>query len=99
MDRLQQQFSPGSSTAMNIAVSALKYLLEGLAVALAVYIIPRRVPTVMEIVKIAVTAAAVFAILDLWAPMVGVGSRQGAGFGLGAKVVGFGGVPVPPPGL
>jgi hypothetical protein len=38
---------------------------------------------------LALTAAAVFAILDVLAPSVGVTARQGAGFGLGANLVGF----------
>jgi hypothetical protein len=36
-----------------------------------------------------VLAAVVFAVLDFLAPTIGVTARQGAGFGLGAKLVGF----------
>ena len=38
---------------------------------------------------IAVTAAATFALLDLYAPSVSAYARQGAGFGVGANLVGF----------
>jgi hypothetical protein len=38
---------------------------------------------------IGLTAAATFAILDIYAPSVGSGARTGAGFGIGATMVGF----------
>jgi len=75
-----------------IFARAVKYLVEGGAVALAAYFIPRRKMDLQEVAMIAVTAAAVFAILDLYAPSVGVSARQGMGFGIGATQVGFRGV-------
>ena len=36
-----------------------------------------------------VTAAVVFLVLDMWAPAVSGSARQGAGFGVGANLVGF----------
>ena len=72
-----------------LVTRVIKYLLEGLAVAVAMVIIPRRVPSLEEIISISVVAALVFAILDLLSPSVGLTARQGAGFGLGAKLVGF----------
>ena len=74
---------------------AVKYLVEGSAVAVAAYYIPRRRMELREIAMIALTASAIFAILDLWAPRVGFAARQGTGFGIGANLVGFGGVGVP----
>lgn len=68
----------------------IKYLLEGLAVAAAAYLIPRKKVTITEVVLIALTAAAVFAILDQFAPLVAVGARQGTGFGIGLQQVGWG---------
>jgi hypothetical protein len=68
---------------------AIKYFLEGLAVAVAMVIIPRKVPNVEEIIVVATVAAVVFAILDLLSPSVGLTARQGAGFGLGAHLVKF----------
>ena len=44
---------------------------------------------VEEIVMIAITAAATFALLDMYAPSVGLATRQGAGFGIGAGLVQF----------
>jgi hypothetical protein len=75
----------------------IKYLIEGLAVALAAYLITMKSKkmSASELALLGLTAGAVFAILDLFAPSVAVGTRQGAGFGLGAGLVGFGGVNLP----
>ena len=70
--------------------SLVKYLLEGAAVAVAAYLIPRKKVDVTEIALIALTAAAVFAVLDSFAPLVAVSARHGAGFGIGYQQVGFG---------
>ena len=72
-----------------LVTRVIKYLLEGLAVAVAMIIIPRRIPNLEEIISVSVVAALVFAILDLLSPSVGLTARQGAGFGLGANLVGF----------
>jgi hypothetical protein len=72
-----------------LVTRVIKYLLEGLAVAVAMIVIPRRVPNLEEIISVSVVAALVFAILDLLSPSVGLTARQGAGFGLGANLVGF----------
>jgi hypothetical protein len=63
--------------------SLVKYLLEGLAVAVAAYYIPRKTSDLKEIAVIALTAAATFAILDNFAPLVSAGARHGSGFGIG----------------
>jgi hypothetical protein len=67
---------------------AIKYFLEGLAVAVAMTIIPKKVPNVEEIATVAVVAAVVFAILDLLSPSIGLTSRQGAGLALGSQLAG-----------
>ena len=43
----------------------------------------------MEVLYIAITAAATFMVLDLFAPSVGAGARQGTGFGVGLNQVGW----------
>lgn len=73
----------------------IKYIVEGGAVAIAAYLIPRKKMTLQEIIMIALTAAAVFAILDLYAPAVGIATRQGSGFAIGAGLMNFGGVALP----
>lgn len=68
--------------------SLVKYLLEGLAVAAAAFYIPRKKTALKEVALIALTAAAVFAVLDMFAPSVALGARQGSGFGVGLTMVG-----------
>ena len=68
---------------------AIKYLVEGLMVAIAAYAIPKRSLNMEEIVLIALTAAATFSILDTYIPSMGVTARSGAGFGIGANLVRF----------
>jgi ABC-type Co2+ transport system permease subunit len=67
----------------------IKYLVEGLMVAIAAYAIPKRSLNIEEIVLIALTAAATFSILDTYVPSMGSSARSGAGFGIGANLVRF----------
>jgi len=68
---------------------AIKYLVEGLMVAIAAYAIPKRSLNMDEVALIALTAAATFTILDTYLPSMAVSARSGAGFGIGANLVGF----------
>jgi hypothetical protein len=68
---------------------AIKYIVEGMAVALAAYYIPRTRMRMNEIVAIAITAAATFAVLDVLSPKIASNVRTGMGIGLGALSVGF----------
>ena len=68
---------------------AIKYLVEGLMVAIAAYAIPKGRLSLDEVALIALTAAATFSILDTYIPSMGVTARTGAGFGIGANMVGF----------
>jgi ABC-type Co2+ transport system permease subunit len=67
----------------------IKYLVEGLMVAIAAFAIPKRSLNIEEIILIALTAAATFSILDTYIPSMGVTARSGAGFGIGANLVKF----------
>lgn len=76
----------GDSEAVN---QFIKYLIEGVAVTgLSMYLSKNRL-SLRELFLIGLTAAATFWLLDVFAPSVGSGTRQGAGFGLGARLVGF----------
>ena len=68
---------------------AVKYLVEGLLVALAAYAIPQKALRMDGVLLIALTAAATFSILDTYVPSMAVSARSGAGFGIGANLVGF----------
>ncbi len=67
----------------------IKYLVEGSMVAIVAFAIPKKSLNIEEILLIALTAAATFAILDAYIPSMGVTARSGAGFGIGANLVGF----------
>jgi len=67
----------------------IKYLVQGLMVAISAYAIPKRSLNIEEIVLLALTAAATFSILDTYVPSMGVTARSGAGFGIGANLVRF----------
>lgn len=73
----------------DLVTRLVKYLLEGIAVAVAAYVIPGKTMKFGEVAMIALTATATFAILDIYAPSVGSSARTGAGFGIGANLVGF----------
>ena len=79
----------GLINVVEIVKRIIKYLVEGLMVALAAFAIPKRSLNVEEIVLIALTAAATFSILDTYVPSMGVTARSGAGFGIGANLVRF----------
>lgn len=68
---------------------ALKYLVEGIIVALAAFVIPSKKLKLDETLLIALTAAATFSILDTYLPSLAVSARSGAGFGIGANLVNF----------
>jgi hypothetical protein len=67
----------------------VKYLIEGAAVAFAAYYFPKKKMNLEEITVIAITGAATFAVLDMFAPSISDAARKGAGFGIGATHVGF----------
>ncbi|RZD42517.1 MAG: hypothetical protein CXT73_02895 [Methanobacteriota archaeon] len=67
----------------------VKYVVEGIMVAIAAYAIPKRSMNLDEVMLIALTAAATFSILDTYVPSMAVSARSGAGFGMGANLVGF----------
>tara|TARA_B110000211_G_C14092359_1_gene559887 strand:+ start:7799 stop:8089 length:291 start_codon:yes stop_codon:yes gene_type:complete len=91
MDTVKTQLSQlrASFDLQEIVKRAVKYLVEGAAVAVAAYYIPQKKMELEEIIMIALTAAATFALLDMYAPSIGTAARQGAGFGIGANLAGF----------
>jgi hypothetical protein len=63
------------------------YLIEGIAVAIAAYVIPNRRTKLNEVAVISVIAAISFFILDLFSDAVGKGARLGTGIGIGYNLV------------
>jgi hypothetical protein len=68
---------------------AIKYMVEGIMVAIAAFAIPKKKLDVEEIIIIALSAAATFSVLDVFVPSMASSARGGAGFGIGANLVGF----------
>ena len=68
---------------------AIKYIVEGIMVAIAAFAIPKKQLNVEEIVIIALMAAATFSVLDVFVPSMSSSARGGAGFGIGANLVCF----------
>ena len=67
----------------------VKYLVEGIVVAIVAFAVPKKQLNIEEVVIIALVAAATFSILDVFLPSMGSTARTGAGFGIGANLVGF----------
>lgn len=67
---------------------AFKYIVEGIIVALAAYVIPKQSLKLEEVVVIALTAAATLAVLDTFIPSMGSNARQGAGLAIGTGLAG-----------
>lgn len=85
----QSNFSIDSK---EIVVRIIKYILEGAMVGIAAALIPKKQPSLEEILTISLVAAATFSILDLFSPALSSSVRLGAGAALGAGIVG--GVPI-----
>ena len=68
---------------------AIKYIIEGIMVVIAAYVIPKKQLNIEEVVIIALMAAATFSVLDVFIPSMAGAARSGAGFGVGANLVGF----------
>ena len=79
MNRVKEELKQLQSAfdLQEIIKRAIKYLIEGGAVAVAAYYVPKNQMNIEEIVMIAITAAATFALLDLYAPSIGEAARQG----------------------
>ena len=73
---------------MNLDIyNILKYVLEGLAVAIVAFVLTGKKSKVEDILMIAAGATATFILLDRFSPGVAAGTRQGTGFGVGFNLV------------
>ena len=70
----------------------VKYLLEGLVVAVAAWLVfgMKKKQGLEDIILLGLTASATFAVLDIGlTPSIASTARKGAGFGVGAGLVGW----------
>jgi hypothetical protein len=93
MPEAKQAPTPAGIDMGDLFSRVVKYALEGLVVAIAAFWLPKfmggKSLPMSQIGMIGLVALATFAILDVYAPSVGASARTGAGFGIGAHLVGF----------
>jgi ABC-type Co2+ transport system permease subunit len=65
-----------------------KYLVLGLVISVVAIVIPKKSLNLEEVIILALSAAATFSILDVFVPSIADSARAGAGFGLGANLIG-----------
>jgi hypothetical protein len=72
-----------------VLVRLLKYVFEGLVVAVAAFFIPgNNKLSAQDIILLGLIAAATFSLLDTAAPSISATVRSGAGFSIGAGLTG-----------
>jgi hypothetical protein len=97
MDTIQKEITHFQSAfdAKEILTRAVKYLLEGFVVAVAAYVLPQKNRLEWgEIFLIGLTAAATFALLDMFSPAISQSTRTGVGYGIGLGLTP--GIPIRP---
>ena len=68
----------------------VKYVLEGLVVAIAAILLPSNTkPNFEAAIALALVAASTFAIVDTMMPSLSTPLNMGVGFGIGANLVNF----------
>jgi hypothetical protein len=67
---------------------AIKYLCEGLIIGIVSYAIPKKKLDMEEVIIIGLSAAATFAVLDVFSPSIGASARGGVGFSVGSGLTG-----------
>jgi len=93
MQHMQHKYSNDtySTDWKEILKRVVKYLIEGIAVAFVAYFfIGKNKLNIKDVLMLGITAAFVFAILDVFSPTVALGTRFGAGFGIGQGLFGVG---------
>jgi hypothetical protein len=71
----------------NVLERILKYLIEGIAIALVCYFTTEL--HTEKIIIISITGACCFALLDIYSPRTGEGFRFGLGLGASSNIIGF----------
>jgi len=67
----------------------VKYVLQGLVIAVSALLLPKPKIDFEAIIALGLVAAATFAIIDTLMPSLNFPVQLGAGFGIGANLVGF----------
>ena len=75
--------------ARELCKRVVKYVLEGLVVAIAAILFPKTKPDFEAVIALALVAASTFAIVDTMMPSLSTPLNMGVGFGIGANLVNF----------
>jgi len=75
--------------ARELCKRVVKYVLEGLVVAIAAILLPKNKPDFEAVIALALVAASTFAIVDTMMPSLSYPLNMGVGFGIGANLVNF----------
>lgn|SRR3989338_9684528 len=70
--------------------SLIKYLIEGFAISLVLFLVPSNKLSIKEIAMIGLTASSIFAVLDITSPTIGQMSKNGFGLGTGLILGNYG---------
>ena len=68
----------------------VKYLLMGAVIAVCSLVLPKQKLDLESVLALSLVAGATFAIIDTFIPTMSYPVQLGAGFGIGAGLVGFG---------
>jgi hypothetical protein len=68
----------------------VKYLLMGVVIATCSLVLPKQKLDLEAVLALSLVAGATFAIIDTFMPSMSYPVQLGAGFGIGAGMVGFG---------
>jgi hypothetical protein len=68
----------------------VKYLLMGVVIATCSLVLPKQKLDLEAVLALSLVAGATFAIIDTFMPTMSYPVQLGAGFGIGAGMVGFG---------
>ena len=68
----------------------VKYVLMGMVIAICTLVLPKSKLDFEAVIALALVSASTFAIIDTFIPTMSYPVQLGAGFGIGASMVGFG---------
>lgn len=78
----------GSFDIREMMTRLVKYLIQGLVIAVVAALLPSKSLACSEIILLALVAASIFSILDLLAPSIGGSARLGVGLATGVQLMG-----------
>lgn len=73
-----------------IVKKIIAYIIEGIAIALVIYAVSKKTMSMNKFIIIAISLILTIGVLDLLAPEISAGAKQGYGFGTGWGLVGGG---------